>query len=134
MDDPVATIRIEGLDHAAIKTTRLEETRRFFVDVLGLTVGRRPAFDFAGYWLYANGKDVVHLVESDTAKDPSDAATINHFALRVASIEAAARALTARNIPYKREDTPDGELHQLYVTDPNGVRVELNAPGAAEST
>ncbi|WP_293380340.1 hypothetical protein [Phenylobacterium sp.] len=36
------------LDHAAIKTVRLEETRRFFEEVLNLKVGPRPDFDFPG--------------------------------------------------------------------------------------
>jgi catechol 2,3-dioxygenase-like lactoylglutathione lyase family enzyme len=122
-------MQVRALDHAAIKTARLEETRAFFVDVLGLTVGARPNFDFPGYWLYADGKDIVHLVETDAAKTPSEAASINHFALRVADIDAAAAELSRRGVAFKREETPGAELRQIYVTDPNGVRVELNAPG-----
>jgi catechol 2,3-dioxygenase-like lactoylglutathione lyase family enzyme len=117
------------LDHAAINTDRLEETRTFFEEVLGLRAGPRPAFKFPGYWLYAGDRDVVHLVETEAARTPSKAATINHFALRVADIEAAAADLQRRGVPFEREDTPGGELCQLYLTDPNGVRIELNAPG-----
>jgi catechol 2,3-dioxygenase-like lactoylglutathione lyase family enzyme len=124
-------MQVQALDHAAIKTTKLEETRRFFVEILGLAAGPRPDFDFAGYWLYAGDTDVVHLVETEAAKAPSSAASINHFALRVADIEQAAQDLTAKGVAFKREDTPGGELRQLYVTDPNGVRIELNAPGPA---
>jgi catechol 2,3-dioxygenase-like lactoylglutathione lyase family enzyme len=122
-------VAVLALDHAAIKTSRLEETRAFFVEVLGLKVGPRPAFKFGGYWLYAGGRDLVHLVETGEGKAPSKAASINHFALRVADIEETARALEARGVPFEREDTPGGELSQVYVTDPNGVRIELNAPG-----
>ena len=122
-------MNVLGLDHAAIKTVRLEETRRFFEEVLNLSVGPRPDFDFPGYWLYAGGRDVVHLVQTDAAKTPSQVASINHFALRVADIDAAAADLSARGVAFEREDTPGGELHQLYIIDPNGVRIELNAPG-----
>ena len=40
------------LDHCSIRTALLEETRKFYVDVLGLTVGPRPDFPFPGVWLY----------------------------------------------------------------------------------
>lgn len=117
------------LDHAAIKTRRLEETRQFFEEVLNLSVGPRPKFEFPDYWLYTGDCDVVHLVQTEDAKSPSKAASINHFALRVADIDAAAADLAARGIAFDREDTPGGELRQLYITDPNGVRIELNALG-----
>ncbi len=122
-------MEVIGLDHAAIKTARLEETRRFFEETLRLRVGPRPDFDFPGYWLYAGDRDLVHLVETEDAKGPSKAASINHFALRVADIDAAAAELRARGVAFERDDTPGGELRQLYITDPNGVRIELNAPG-----
>ncbi|WP_343699582.1 VOC family protein [Caulobacter sp.] len=120
---------ILGIDHAAIKTSRLDESRSFYTEVLGLRDGPRPAFEFGGAWLYAGEHDVVHLVETDQDKAPSRVASINHFALRVADIDAAAKRLRERVVPFQSETTPGGELRQLYVTDPNGVRVELNAPG-----
>lgn len=121
-------MRVLDIDHAAIKTARLAETQAFFVEVLGLRVGPRPAFDFAGAWLYAGDKDVVHLVETEHDKLPSPAASINHFALRVADFDKALERLRDLGIPCEADTTPGGELRQIYVTDPNGVRVELNAP------
>lgn len=54
-------IAVRRLDHVAIKTPRLAESRDFYVQVIGLTVGPRPAFAFSGLWLYAGQDDVVHL-------------------------------------------------------------------------
>ena len=54
---------LESLDHCAIRTTRLEETRRFYVEALGLEVGPRPPLALPGYWLYAGGRPIVHLME-----------------------------------------------------------------------
>ena len=121
-------MRVLAIDHAAIKTARLAETQDFFVEVLGLRGGPRPTFDFAGAWLYAGDKDVVHLVETEHDKLPSPAASINHFALRVADFDKALEKLRDLGIPYEADTTPGAELRQIYVTDPNGVRVELNAP------
>ncbi|CAN5326267.1 VOC family protein [soil metagenome] len=123
-------MRVLDIDHAAIKTTRLDETLTFFVEVLGLRVGPRPDFKFDGAWLYAGEKDVVHLVETEHDKLPSPAASINHFALRVADFDTALAKLQELGVPFETDITPGGELRQIYVSDPNGVRVELNAPGA----
>lgn len=122
-------MQVRKVDHAAIKTARLAETEAFFVEVLGLAVGPRPRFDFNGTWLYAGGEDLVHLVEVDDALAASKAAALNHFALRVVDYEQTVRHLQEQGVPFDAETTPGGELRQLYVTDPNGVRIELNAPG-----
>jgi catechol 2,3-dioxygenase-like lactoylglutathione lyase family enzyme len=124
-------MRVLGVDHAAIETWKLEQTRAFFVEVLGLKLGPRPAFRFRGYGLYAGDRDVVHLVETEQPKVPSSAASINHFALRVADFDAAVAHLTARGVQFETDETLGGELRQLYLTDPNGVRIELNAPGSS---
>jgi catechol 2,3-dioxygenase-like lactoylglutathione lyase family enzyme len=126
-------MQVLRIDHATIFTPKLDETRAFFEDVLGLTVGPRPAFQGNVCWLYAGGRDVVHLVETDTAKEPSPSASINHFALRIADYDQALADLTSKQIAFETETTPGGELRQIYVTDPNGVRIELNSPGTGEA-
>ena len=55
---------IRKLAHFSIRTSRLEESKRFYVDILGLRVGYRPPLDFPGVWLYqgddeADRKSVV---------------------------------------------------------------------------
>ncbi len=124
-----APIPVRRLDHVAIKTARLEQSRDFYVRVIGLCVGPRPAFDFPGLWLYAGGHDLVHLVETAQDKGGSQTSSLNHFALRIADFDAERARLDALGVAYETEVTPGGALRQIYVTDPNGVRVELNAPG-----
>jgi catechol 2,3-dioxygenase-like lactoylglutathione lyase family enzyme len=119
-------MEVLGIDHATIKTAKLDETRAFYEDVLGLRIGPRPDFDFPVCWLYAGGRDVLHLVASGTPQAPSTHASINHFALRIADYDAAIAALKAKDIPFDTETTPGGELKQIYITDPNGVLIELN--------
>jgi len=53
------------LDHYSIRTTKLDETRRFYVEIMSLVDGDRPPFNFPGAWLYSNGQAVVHLVGID---------------------------------------------------------------------
>ena len=56
---------LANIDHTSIRTLRLEESREFYENVLGMTVGDRPNFDFPGYWLYLNDHAVIHLVGID---------------------------------------------------------------------
>ena len=44
------------LDHYNVSTRKLNETVRFYEDVLGFTNGPRPPFNFPGAWLYAGEK------------------------------------------------------------------------------
>lgn len=122
-------MQVLDIDHAAIKTARLAETQAFFTNVLGLRLGPRPAFAFDGAWLFAGDKDVVHLVETGHDKLPSPVSSINHFALRVADFDGAVAHLEKLGVPFETDVTPGGALRQIYATDPNGVRVELDAPG-----
>jgi catechol 2,3-dioxygenase-like lactoylglutathione lyase family enzyme len=39
---------LSSLDHCSIRTVKLEETRDFYVDLLGMIDGERPDFDFPG--------------------------------------------------------------------------------------
>ncbi|MEJ0066344.1 MAG: hypothetical protein WDM85_13765 [Caulobacteraceae bacterium] len=71
---------VRGVDHINIGTHQLEETRAFFRDAIGLTEGWRPNFPFGGAWLYAGDTAVVHLVDLDSPKRPSNEAALDHFA------------------------------------------------------
>ena len=124
-------MQVLGIDHATIKTPRMAETRAFFEGVLGLQAGPTPDFDETVLWLCAGGRDVVHIVAADESKAASKDASINHFALRIDDYDGAVAQLERCGVPFKTATTPGGELRQIYVTDPNGVRVELNCPGRA---
>jgi len=41
----------------------LEEVRTFYVDVVGLAEGFRPAVPVPGYWLYLETLPILHLME-----------------------------------------------------------------------
>ncbi len=124
---------ILGLDHVNIRTTDLEKTRAFFTEVLGLTVGWRPDFGFGGAWLYAGGRDVVHLVEVSRAGGASKGSSLDHFAFAIDDYDDARRRLEAAGIAYEAGVSPNGVIRQVFVTELNGVTFELNCrePAAA---
>jgi len=116
---------ISGLDHININTKRLEETRRFFVDILGFDVGPRPDFGVPGYWLRRGGTDIVHLLEIGDGREGVLGA-LDHFAFRVSDHQAMKAHLERHDIPYMLFEMPDGSRKSLTIKDPNGVTIELN--------
>ena len=117
---------IRGIDHINIGTHRLDETRAFFRDVLGLTDGWRPDFPFGGAWLYAGDGAVVHLVELAEAKGPSSDAALDHFAFSIDDYDSTIARLTASGVEYRTFDIPNSTIRQIFIRDLNGVNIELN--------
>jgi catechol 2,3-dioxygenase-like lactoylglutathione lyase family enzyme len=119
-------MHVQRLDHVNIRTHDLEATQTFYVDVVGLRVGERPPFDFPGLWLYDDNVAVIHV----TGLGPSDARTrdsgsVDHIAFRVAGLAAMRERVTRLHVDARECIVPrTGEL-QIFLTDPNGVKIEL---------
>ena len=122
---------VKGLNHINIGTERLDETRAFFIDVLGLTQGWRPNFPFGGAWLYAGDEAVVHLVELAAGRRPSSEAALDHFAFTIDDYDATIRKLEGVGVKYRAVDIPGTPIRQINILDPNGVNIELNYRPAA---
>ncbi len=132
---------IDRLDHYSIRTTKLAETERFYVDLIGLEVGPRPSFPFPGVWLYRNGIAVVHVV----GIDPEDSAglvaylgdkgldgaadgtgSIDHVAFLCSDLDGMRAHFSASGVAFRERAVPNIALHQIFLEDPNGVTLELN--------
>lgn len=117
------------LDHATIVTPDLDATRQFFVDVVGLTEGARPPFGVGGYWLYADGRPVIHLVDSTLPHDSERTSPrIDHIAFRLqdgGEWQALLARLEAAGVAYQTADVPlSGEV-QLFVALAPAVVIEF---------
>lgn len=124
-------MRPDGLDHVTLRCRPedLPAALAFYRDLLGLEEGPRPDFDFPGAWLHAGGRAVVHLVGRAGAAPPagpSPGASFEHIALRYRGLPGLRAALAARGIPFTEAPVPGMPVHQIFVTDPFGLRVELN--------
>ena len=125
---------LRRLEHVLVLTDDLEATKDFYCGALGLEVGERPPLEFPGYWLYLDGAPSMHLAER--AAYEAHAASIglrvgpavDHVALGGADYEEAAARLRKAGVEVVENIVPGAGLRQLFVTDPNGVRIELNLP------
>jgi catechol 2,3-dioxygenase-like lactoylglutathione lyase family enzyme len=116
---------IRALDHVNVWTTDLEATRRFYIDVLGLREGDRPAFQSVGAWLYADEAPLVHVVARDDARDGPTGA-FDHIAFQAQDLDGMIARLDERGIEYAQRKVPGRGITQLFLHDPNGVQIELS--------
>lgn len=140
------------LNHFSIRTTDLDASRRFYADVLGLSVGPRPDFPFPGLWMYGGDHgEVANAVVHIIGIDPGDArglegylggrdeaslqgsGAVDHIAFFASGLAQMQRHLRSQEIDFRERTVPSIGLHQLFVTDPSGVVIELNYPAAEKA-
>ena len=130
---------VKAVEHCAIRTTKLEQSRDFYRDLLGLEVGPRPELPVPGYWLYAGDQPVIHLIEvgAGYGHDAHGVALereqvtgyrngLDHIAFRVTGLAQMRTRLQTAGLSFGENSIEEMGLHQLFVEDPNGVTAELN--------
>src|SRR5271165_7114062 len=119
------TIEDSMLDHVTLRTGDLEGTKAFLETVLGLEVGYRPAFSFPGYWLYADGEPIVHLIPGTGGPVDRAGETIDHVAFCLNDHEAMRRKLDRLSLPYSQMDLRELGERRLFIRTPSGILLEL---------
>lgn len=130
---------LSHLEHFLIQTADINATRDWYVDVLGFREGPHPDFKFPVVWLYLGERDVVHLTQggknvSENRKaylgQQSDATTgsgvVDHVAFRCSGLREMMEHLQKKQVEFRRRMVSDQGLFQLFLLDPNGVKIELN--------
>jgi catechol 2,3-dioxygenase-like lactoylglutathione lyase family enzyme len=126
------------IEHLLVLTDEIEATKAFYCGVLGLEEGKRPPLEFPGYWLYLGGVPCVHVAEREAYSahartlglDASAAAegsgAVDHIAFNGSDYEEIATRLKRNGVEAIENTVPGAGLRQLFVRDPNGVRIEIN--------
>jgi catechol 2,3-dioxygenase-like lactoylglutathione lyase family enzyme len=134
-------VPVTELNHYFVRANDLEQTKRFYCDVLGFEVMKRPDFPFPGYWLGVNGKIQVHMGPhgipnaelyylGTTPKSATDnTGVVDHIAFLATEPEKFAERFGEVGITSRNRYFPEFQLYQMFVKDPNGLTVELNFLG-----
>jgi len=131
------------LNHYFVRAKDLERSRRFYCDALGFEEMPRPDFPFPGYWLGVNGRIQVHMgldgipgeeayyfgTTAESARN--NAGVIDHIAFLATEPERFARRFEAIGLPSRERYFAEIKLFQIFVTDPDGLTIELNFPDIA---
>jgi extradiol dioxygenase family protein len=120
---------IHGISHYNFRLERrlMEDVRKFYETIVGLEIGPRPPFNSFGYWLYAGGRDVLHLSEElpeDKRRTGSDL-TFDHVALETSDWRVHAQKLRSAGVHFTEEVVPSTGRRQMFFRDPAGNGVEL---------
>ena len=128
------------IGHVNIRCEDLEASRRFYVEVLGLRDGERPPLASTGAWLYGGDNPIIDL--RDRKEEGSRApprrrlpegdvdlrvtGSFDHVGLNATGLPAMRKRLEKLGIPFRDAVFPDYDLHQVFLRDPDGVKIELN--------
>jgi catechol 2,3-dioxygenase-like lactoylglutathione lyase family enzyme len=130
---------LRELDHFLVLTDDVEGTRAFYERALGLEAGDRPPLPFAGRWLYSGGAPRVHVAErasyaahaATMGIDVAGAASasggpVDHIAFVADDYDEVAGRLDRAGVDAVPNEIPAAGIRQLFLEDPNGVRIEVN--------
>jgi catechol 2,3-dioxygenase-like lactoylglutathione lyase family enzyme len=133
-------VALTRLEHFLVMTRDLDATRDFYRDVLGLKEGPRPELGFPGHWLYLGDTPVIHIAEWESytahserleipvTRPAAGTGPLDHVAFNGSDAQYATlrQRLDSRGLKYHPHDSSAIGLRQIFLDDPNGLKLELN--------
>jgi catechol 2,3-dioxygenase-like lactoylglutathione lyase family enzyme len=129
-------VTVTAIDHILLLSDDIDATRDFYCRALGLRVGARPPLEFPGYWLFGEQGPCVHIADRRVYNERASrlglgtadegVGRIDHVAFAATDYAAAAQRLERDGIAAIRNVVPEAGMRQLFFSDPDGVRIEVN--------
>ena len=116
---------VTEMNHFTVLTDELERTRAFYIGLLGLREGPRPPLGFPGAWLYAGERPILHVI-AGRALPEERRGVLDHMAFSASGLAELVGRLEAAGIAYELKRQAESRVWQLFLSDPNGARVELD--------
>ena len=120
---------ISGLNHYNLRSEAkmMETLKIFYIEIVGLELGVRPAFQSNGYWLNVGGKDILHL--SETKKNDNNPVniknTFDHMSFTAENKAKYIKILEEKEIKFHLRVVPEIGTKQIFFKDPAGNGIEL---------
>lgn len=131
------------LEHFLIQTTDFQATCDWYERVLGLERGYTPDFKFPVQWMYLGDRDVLHITEGGAkvsenrlryngqeSQADSGSGVVDHIAFRCKGLPEMIAKLRGHGVEFRQRMVNEQGLYQLFLIDPNGVKIELNFSNA----
>ncbi len=111
--------------HVTLLVKNLEESLRFYQEVIGLPVKRRfspmPGLEIV---FLGNGETEIEII-SDQTKSDFDYGQAVSLGFAVQSLEEAAERMKEMGIKVGQIFSPSPQVNYFFVSDPNGLRIQL---------
>ena len=127
------------LEHFLIQPEDIDITAQWWCEMLGMRDGYHPDFKFPVKWLYLGDQDVVHMTPGgkkasdnrtrylgESANVMQGTGVVDHVAFRATGLRETMTHLKAKGAKFMQRRVDDQGLFQLFLFDPNGIKVELN--------
>lgn len=128
-------MQVNGLNHINIVTADMARTVEFYEMLLGMQAKPLPMAPAGldGRWILdSRGAPIIHVqaYDPDRHGEPrgGPTGTIDHVALTCADFDGTRRRCEELGIDHRVSDRQFGSLRQVFVTDPNDIKLELNFP------
>lgn len=120
---------IKGINHYNLRSDErtMHILKNFYMNIVGLSLGERPPFKSKGFWLNAEGKDVLHLssTKNNEKREHHVNSTFDHLAFSASNIKHYETILNENNISFTFREVPEIGTKQLFFKDPVGNGIEL---------
>jgi catechol 2,3-dioxygenase-like lactoylglutathione lyase family enzyme len=122
---------VQALHHYTLRCMpdEVDALADFYTRVVGLVRGDRPLLPLPGAWLYAGGQPIVHLYANVDAQQAQALGTstgpLDHISFRCKDLAAVRRHLRAVDCQFTEAPVPGRPLHQVFLRDPKGLKIEL---------
>lgn len=115
-----------GVEHIGIKAKDMDRAVKFYTEVLGFTLVERMKPGPVELAFVQLGDTIVELVEADEKTNFQDG-TVNHVALKVSDIFAAAEFLRQQNVEMISEEpiSIGPNRYVFFFRGPSGEKLEL---------
>jgi len=117
---------LQSLQHYTVRVNDLDKSIKFYEEILDLKNGPRPNFGFPGAWLYLQEIPIVHLMAGGTESETTRKGPFDHIAFGSTGIEETITHLEQKGVEFHRNEIEDFGLTQIFISDPDGVKIELN--------
>ena len=131
---------ISHIEHFLVAADDIDAARDWYARVLGMKPGAHPDFGFPVHWMYLGDTDVVHIGPSAkqageiqkkflgrTSRNTGEGTgAIDHIAFRATGLRGMLEHLRKEKISFTQRRANGQALFQLFLYDPNGVKIELN--------
>ena len=131
---------ISHIEHFLVASDDVDATRDWYARVLGMKSGPHPDFGFPVHWMYVDDIDIVHIGPSakqagdiqkkylgrTSQKSDEGTGALDHIAFRATGLRQMLEHLKREKVPFSQRRASGQALFQLFLYDPNGIKIELN--------